>query len=253
MLELKSLKFSYNSLPFIRDISFRLKPGEILGLLGPNGSGKTTILKCLNRILKPREGEIFLDNRNINRLSLRETAAILGYVPQSTHSSFALNVFEMVLLGRKPYVNWKVSEKDRDIAFGMLRTMGLENMSFRIFNELSGGEKQKVLLARALCQEPRVLLLDEPTSNLDLKHQFEILKLVRTLVRERSISVIMAVHDLNLALWFSNRILLLKDGIIYASGRTKEVLNEKNIKEVFGIETIIEKNMEKDYIVPVIG
>jgi iron complex transport system ATP-binding protein len=248
-LKLKDLKFSYNSHPFLEDITLEVDSGEILGLLGPNGSGKTTILKCINKILNPDKGEVFISNRNLKSIGLREMATFLSYVPQSTHSSFALTVFEMVLLGRRPYVRWKISEYDEEIVFKMLKLVKLDSMAFRIFSELSGGEKQKVLLARALCQEPKILLLDEPTSNLDLKHQFEILKLIESMVRDKGLSVVMAIHDLNLALRFSDKIALLKDGRIYAAGDVNKILNEENIKKVFGVETIINNYLGKPYII----
>jgi iron complex transport system ATP-binding protein len=248
-LKLKDLKFSYNSHPFLEDITLKVDSGEILGLLGPNGSGKTTMLKCINKILNPDKGEVFINNRNLKSIGLREMATFLSYVPQSTHSSFALTVFEMVLLGRRPYVRWKVSEYDEEIVFKMLKLVKLDSLAFRIFSELSGGEKQKVLLARALCQEPKILLLDEPTSNLDLKHQFEILKLIEGLVRDKGLSVVMAIHDLNLALRFSDKIALLKEGRIYAAGDVNRILNEENIKKVFGVKTIINNYLGKPYII----
>ena len=249
-LELKGLKFSYGSLPFLENITFKVDSGETLSILGPNGSGKTTVLKCINKILKLDEGGVFLDNRNMNSVGLKEMATFLSYVPQSTHSSFALSVFEMVLMGRKPYVGWNISENDKEIVFRMLKLVRLDDMAFRIFNELSGGEKQKVLIARALCQEPNILLLDEPTSNLDLKHQFEILKLIESLVRNKGLSVVMAIHDLNLALRFSDKIVILKEGRIYAAGDVNNTLNKKNIKEVFGVETVINSYSGKPYIIP---
>lgn len=252
-LIIKDLEFSYNSLPFLKDITLEVNPGEILSILGPNGSGKTTIIKCINKILKPSGGVVFLDDRNISSISLKEMAMFLSYVPQSTHSSFTLTVFDMVLLGRKPYVSWKVSEDDKKIVFEMLKLVKLDGMAFRVFSELSGGEKQKVLIARALCQQPDVLLLDEPTSNLDLKHQFEILKLIESLVRNRSLSAVMAVHDLNLALRFSDKIVILKEGRIYAAGDVCSTLNKENIKEVFGVETIISNYSGKPYIIPLVS
>jgi len=251
-LIIKNLEFSYNSLPFLKDITLEVNPGEILSILGPNGSGKTTIIKCINKILKPSGGVVFLDDRNISSISLKEMAMSLSYVPQSTHSSFTLTVFDMVLLGRKPYVSWKVSEDDKEIVFEMLKLVKLDGMAFRVFSELSGGEKQKVLIARALCQQPDILLLDEPTSNLDLKHQFEILKLIESLVRNRSLSAVMAVHDLNLALRFSDKIVILKEGRIYAAGDACSTLNKKNIKEVFGVETMISNYLGKPYIIPLV-
>ena len=222
----------------------------MLSLVGPNGSGKTTLLKCINRILRPKRGTILVEGRDVSKVELKELARSLGYVPQSAPSSFPLTVFDAVLLGRKPHVNWKLDERDKEIAFGVLRLMELDGMALRLFIELSGGEKQKVLMARALSQEPQILLLDEPTSNLDLKHQLEVLELVINMVKEKGLSAVMAMHDLNLASTFSDRIVMLKDGKIYAAGEPKGVLNSDNIKEVYGIEATVNSNSGRPYIIP---
>ena len=147
-------------------------------------------------------------------------------------------------------MNWRLDERDKEIAFGVLRLMELDGMALRLFNELSGGEKQKVLMARALSQEPQVLLLDEPTSNLDLKHQLEVLEVVINMVKEKGLSAVMAMHDLNLASTFSDRIVMLKDGKIYAAGEPRGVLNSDNIKEVYGIEATVNSNSGRPYIIP---
>jgi iron complex transport system ATP-binding protein len=249
-LEIKGVQFSYGSVPVLEDISLRVRDGEVLSLLGPNGSGKTTLLKCINRILKPKKGTILLEGRDAGNMGLKELARTLGYVPQSAPTAFPLTVFDMVLLGRKPHVNWGLGERDKEIAIEMLKLMELDGMALRMFNELSGGGKQKVIMARALSQEPQVLLLDEPTSNLDLRHQLEVLQLVIDMVKERGLSVIMAIHDLNLASRFSSKIVMLKDGEIRAAGEPREVLNSGNIKEVYGVETAIINDSGRPYIIP---
>ena len=154
-LEVNGVQFSYNSQPLLEDISLNLKEGEVLSLVGPNGSGKTTLLKCINKILHPRRGTILVEGKNVSEVGLRDLAHSLGYVPQSAATSFPLMVFDMILLGRKPHMNWGVGERDRDIVFDMIELLELQDMAFRMFNELSGGEKQKVLMARALAQEPQ--------------------------------------------------------------------------------------------------
>ncbi len=249
-LEIKGVQFSYGSVPVLKDISLGIRDGEVLSLVGPNGSGKTTFLKCINRILKPKRGTILVEGRDVTRVGLKELARSLGYVPQSAPSSFPLTVYDTVLLGRKPHVNWRLGEMDKEVAFGVLRLMELDDMALRLFNELSGGEKQKVLMARALAQEPQVLLLDEPTSNLDLRHQLEVLELVIDMVKERGLSAVMAMHDLNLASRFSDRIVMLKDGKIYAAGEPGEVLNSDNIKKIYGVETTVNSNSGRPYIIP---
>ena len=213
-LEIRGVQFSYGSVPVLKDVGLKVGEGEVLSLTGPNGSGKTTLLKCINRILRPKKGTILLNGEDLRRVGLKELARSLGYVPQGFPSSFSLTVLETVLLGRKPHINWRLNEKDKRVVLDILRLMELDNLSMRMFNELSGGERQKVLIARALAQEPEVLLLDEPTSNLDLRHQLEVLELITNVVRERGLSAVMAIHDLNLASRFSDRIAMLKEGRI---------------------------------------
>jgi iron complex transport system ATP-binding protein len=249
-LEIQGVQFSYGSVSVLEDISLSIEAGEILSLVGPNGSGKTTLLKCINRILKPQRGTILVEGRDVSRVELNELAHSLGYVPQSAPASFPLTVYDTVLLGRKPYVNWKLSERDKEIAFGVLRLMKLDDMALRLFNELSGGEKQKVLMARALSQEPQVLLLDEPTSNLDLRHQLEVLGLIVEMVKGRGLSAVMAMHDLNLASRFSDKIVMLEYGRIYAAGEPSVVLNSDNIKEVYGVETTVNSDSGRPHVIP---
>lgn len=250
-LEIKGVQFGYRSMPVLESVSLSAGEGEVLSLVGPNGSGKTTLLKCINRILKTKKGTVFVAGKDVSKVKAKELARFLGYVPQSTHNSFPLTVFDTVLLGRTPHVSFKVGERDKEIVFSVLTMMGLEEMAFRTFNELSGGEKQRVLLARSLAQEPQVLLLDEPTSNLDLKHQLETLDIIREVVKKKSLLAVMAIHDLNLASRFSDKIAMLKDGGIYAAGKSSEVFNPENIKEVYGVETrVLANDSGKPYIIP---
>ncbi len=249
-LEIKGVQFSYKSTSVLKNISLNVGEGEVLSLVGPNGSGKTTLLKCMNRILKPKKGTIFLEGKDIGKLKARELARFSGYVPQSAHSFFPLTVFDTVLLGRIPHLNFKISDRDKETVFAVLTLMGLEEMAFRTFNELSGGERQKVLVARALSQEPEVLLLDEPTSNLDLRHQLEVLSIIVDLAKGRGLSAVMAIHDLNLASRFSDKIVMLKDGVIYAAGKAREILNSQNIREVYGVDTTINNDSGRPYVIP---
>jgi len=250
-LEIKGVQFGYRSMPVLESVSLSAGEGEVLSLVGPNGSGKTTLLKCINRILKTKKGTVFVAGRDVSKVKVKELARLLGYVPQSTHNSFPLTVFDTVLLGRTPHVSFKVSERDKEIVFSVLTMMGLEEMAFRTFNELSAGEKQRVLLARSLAQEPQVLLLDEPTSNLDLKHQLETLDLISEVVKKKGLSAVMAIHDLNLASRFSDKIAMLKDGGIYAAGESGEVFSPENIREVYGVETrVLANDSGKPYIIP---
>ena len=247
-LEIAGLEFSYDSLPVLKDVGFKLVEGEILTIVGPNASGKTTLLNCINNILEPDKGSILLDSKNLNELSMREIARKIGHVPQGNGESFPTTVFDTVLMGRKPHGGWKPSEKDLKVASETIDKLDLEDIAMRDIGELSGGQKQKVLIARALTQEPDVLLLDEPTSSLDLKHQIEVLDLIQQQT-DNDISVVMTLHDLNLSARYSNKTLMLNDGEIFAAGGG-EVLNAENIKTVFGVEVEVIEGFDQSVIVP---
>lgn len=250
-LEIKGVSFSYGSRPALEDVTMSIEEGEIVSLVGPNGSGKTTLLKCINRILKHQKGTVLVEEKDISKLKLKELAKILSYVPQSVSHSLPSTVFEIVLIGRKPHLDWNVSSRDKEIVLNILSLMGLKEMVLRQSNELSGGEYQKVLIARALAQEPQVLLLDEPTSNLDLKHQLDVLNLITSIVKEKEIAAVMAMHDLNLASRFSDKMIFLKSGKIYDAGKPETVLTAKNIREVYGVEAIVNENAGYLYIIPI--
>jgi len=239
MLKISDLFFDYGSTKVLEGIEARVERRRILGVLGPNGAGKTTLLKCILQILKPARGSILIEDRDTNRMPRKELAKHLGYVPQNMTAKFPMTVFEMVLTGRKPYLSWRPSEHDLRITANILQEMNIEDLAMRDVGELSGGQAQKVLLARALAQEPSYLLLDEPTSNLDLRHQLEVLGMITTLVKSKGIGAMMAMHDLNLAARFSDTILILKEGKVFSMGRPSEVITAKNIREVYGVEVIV--------------
>jgi iron complex transport system ATP-binding protein len=238
-LTINKLSFSYASTPILKDLELAVGLGEMLSIVGPNGSGKSTLLKCINRILKTKQNTILIDNQDTHNLNLKELSKLMGYVPQSSTSTFPFTVFDIVLMGRKPYIHWNIGERDNEIVAEMLDYLGISHLAMRHFNELSGGEQQKVIVARALAQQPRFLLLDEPTSSLDIKHQLEILCMLKSLAQSKERSVIVSMHDLNLASRFSDRMLMLKDGCIYAVGTPEAVLTEKNIEAVYGIKAAV--------------
>ncbi|KUK13814.1 MAG: ABC transporter ATP-binding protein [Synergistetes bacterium] len=238
MLEVRELSYLYGKREVLRDIAFSVGEGESLFILGPNGSGKTTLLKCLNGILKPK-GTVYVNKLSLRELALKDIARIFGYVPQRGEASF-LTVFDAVLLGRRPYLRWRASEEDVRVAEEAIKLLKIEGLAFRRLNELSGGELQLVLIARAFAQEPKYLLLDEPTNNLDVKNQIEVMRLIKDAVRKRGITAIITVHDINLALAYADRVLVLKEGKVYAFGG-KEVINERLLSEVYGISAKIHK------------
>lgn len=216
--------FSYNSSGILDNLNVTVPDAEVLSLVGPNGSGKTTLIKCINRILKTK-GSILFEGREIQDMNQQEIARLIGYVPQSSPTPLATMVFDAVLMGRRPHIGWRIKASDLDKLADMLEQLHLQDLAMNDFSQLSGG--QKVLIARALVQEPAVLLLDEPTSNLDMKHQLDMLETKSSLVKERGISAIMAIHDLNLAVRFSDKLVMLKKGKVYAAGSPSELLSEK--------------------------
>jgi len=248
-ITIKGLTFSYKSSKILDELDLLVGDSEVLSLVGPNGSGKTTLIKCIDRILTPM-GSILLDDREIERLSRQEIARMIGYVPQSSSTPLATTVFDTVLMGRRPHISWRVSDYDLDQVADILELLHLDHLAMRDFSQLSGGQKQKVLIARALAQEPEVLLLDEPTSSLDMRHQLEVMETISSLVKEKRISAVMAIHDLNLASRFSDKLVMLKGGKVYAAGSPDELINEGNISRIYGIEAVVMRSLDKPCIVP---
>jgi iron complex transport system ATP-binding protein len=246
---IKDLSFNYRSSQILDGLNLMVKDSEMLGLVGPNGSGKTTLIKCIDRILKPK-GSILLDEASLSSMSQQEIARNIGYVPQSSSAPLATTVFDTVLMGRRPHITWRVSDSDLDKVADILELLHLEDLAMRDFSQLSGGQKQKVLIARALCQEPSVLLLDEPTSNLDIKHQLEVMETIRDLVHKRKISAVLAIHDLNMALMFVDKMAVLKDGKIHSAGEPSAILSPETIRTVYSVEAMVMNHLDRPYIVP---
>ena len=238
-VSVNNLYFGYSEVNVLNDICLTVNDGDFISILGPNGSGKSTLIKCINRILKVKHGEIFLDDRNVKSLDARQLARLVSYVPQHTNNKNTSTVYEILEMGRCPYINWRLKEADREAVDKVIEDFRLQKFVKKPFSELSGGEQQKIKIARALVQEPQVLLLDEPTNNLDLKHQVEVLSLLSDIVKTRGITAIMAIHDLNLAARFSLSVMLLSNGRIVDSGKPVDVINEQNIKKVYGVDVEI--------------
>lgn len=223
----------------LRGLDLEVGDGTVLGLLGPNGSGKSTLIKCVARILSKFHGEVEIDGQAISSMSQRQLARLVAYVPQSGESPFPQRVFDVVLLGRTPYTSFKPTARDRRKVAEVLQRLRLDHLAFQMYTELSGGQRQAVLLARALVQEPRILLLDEPTTFLDLRHQLEALLVIRQLVRERKMSALLAIHDLNLATRFTDKVAVLREGQVAAEGEAGSVLTEELIREVYSVHSVI--------------
>jgi iron complex transport system ATP-binding protein len=242
-LKVNKLSFNYNGFSALKDVELEVGLGEFLCIVGPNGSGKSTLLKCINRILKTAQNTVLITGEDTSKMALRDLCKVMGYVPQSSSSTFPFTVFDIVLMGRRPYIQWSLGDKDKEIVAETLDYLGIGNLAMRPFNELSGGEQQKVIIARALTQQPQLMLLDEPTSSLDIKHQLEILCILRGLAQTRHCSVVVAMHDLNLASRFSDRMIMLKQGQIFAVGTPESVLTEENIASVYGIKARVTKSV----------
>lgn len=247
---IEDVHFSYSARPVLCGVTARIARGEVLGLLGPNGAGKSTLLRCMDRVLTPTRGAVLVDGRKVANLPLRELAKLIAYVPQDAAHAFPHRVFELVLLGRRAKVGLRPREQDLKAVRESLSWFDLEELAWRNVNELSGGERQRVMLARALAAEPRVLLLDEPTSSLDLRHQLGVLATLRELAQHRQITTVMAMHDINLAARFCDRLILLKCGAIHALGSPSEVLTPQNIRDVYGINAVVSWHGGSPYVIP---
>lgn len=251
-LNVANVEFSYSSMPVLTDVCLELAQSEILGVVGPNGAGKSTLIRCIDRILKPQRGSILLDGTEMRNMGMRETAQKLGYIPQSASQVFPATVFDTILMGRSPHVGWRSNEQDNEKVLDVLHLLNIEDLAMRDINETSGGQQQRVFIARALAQEPDILLLDEPTSNLDIQHQLEVMEIVKYLVVKKGISAIMAVHDLNLASRYTDRVIIMKGGRIVDAGSPPDVLTPENIRSVYGVEAeVINGNGGMPYIIPI--
>ncbi len=248
ILEVGGVSFAYKSSNVLNDLSFSVEEGEVLALLGPNGVGKTTLIKCINRILTPEAGSVLVDGVEVSRMNRNETAKNLGYVAQRGDTS-RTTVFDSVLLGRRPHIDYTVTERDLTITERVINLVGLEDKALKYVDEMSGGEYQIVQIARALVQQPKVMLLDEPTSNLDLSNQYKIMQLISNVIRNNGMGAVVTMHDLNLAIRHSDKFILMKDGkICFAGGH--EALTEENISEVYGLEVCVEKIRGIPVVVP---
>jgi len=242
LLQVQDLSFSWPGRTVLDDLNFNVESNQLVAVLGVNGAGKTTLLKCINRILSPSAGSINLRSKDVLEMTIMDVAKNVAYVPQSVGTNFPMNVFDVVLLGRRPHLQWFVGEEDRDKVSECLHFLDIDEFAFRRYDQLSGGERQRVVLAKALAQEPHLFLLDEPTSDLDLKHQITTMEKIRSVINDQSrpSSAIIAIHDIDIAAQFSDKIMLLHEGKIRAYGPPKEVLTPELIAEVFGVEAEIQ-------------
>jgi iron complex transport system ATP-binding protein len=248
ILSVSGVCFNYSSHAVLREVNFTVEKGDCLAILGTNGVGKSTLLKCINKILKPQRGVILVQKDEVHKLTRLEVARKIGYVSQR-HENSRFTVFDAVLLGRKPHIKWNVRPEDLAIVNRILKLMEFEAYALRYIDELSGGELQKVVIARALAQEPEMLLLDEPTSSLDLRNQLEVLKIIKDVIRNQQMAAIVTMHDLNLALRFADKFMFLKEGSVFAAGGL-EVMTPENIERVYSVPVAVERLQSIPVIVP---
>jgi len=244
VIEAREIKYRYSTDWVLNDLSLTVEQGEIAGIIGPNGSGKTTILKLMSKVLRPEAGNVWLMSKNIASMKQREIAKLVAVVPQGTSIAFPFTVREIVLMGRSPHLGLLQMERESDmrIADNAMALTDTLDFADRSIDELSGGERQRVIIARALAQEPKVMLLDEPTSYLDINHQVEIFDLIKRLNSERDLTVVIVSHDLNMAAEYCDRLILLKNGRVYKDGSPREVITEADIREVYEANVVVSDN-----------
>jgi len=243
-IKIQGVAFDYEGVDALSSVTFDIERGRFTGIIGPNGSGKTTLLKCIAGVLAPEKGSVLIEGVDVKGMQRREIARTVGVVPQSAPMDFSFTVRDVVMMGRTPHIDRFSTESKEDAAIAeqAMADTGVANLAERTFDGLSGGEMQRVVIARALAQRPRILLLDEPTLHLDISAQYQILELVRRLNKGRGITVVAVLHDLNLASQYSDGIVLMSGGRVAAIGRTEDVLTPANVRESYGIEVLIERH-----------
>lgn len=256
MMDIKGLSFSYREKPVLTDVEFEVRKGEILGILGPNGCGKTTLLKLLNRNLHPQNGNVLMEGTDLGDISKKKIARHVAVVPQSNEIRFAFSVRDIVSMGRMPFQDsfQGESSEDRRIVEEAMQKTNITEFADRLISTMSGGERQRAIIARALAQRPEILLLDEPTLHLDINHQFEVLDLVKRLSAEEGLTVVIVSHDLPMVVKYCDRMMLIHDHKVFAMGTPQEVLTKENMRTVFNIDAVLEYDETlKDISVKIIG
>ena len=243
-VDVKNLSHSYGDLPVLKNLTFSVQKGDFFIIIGPNGSGKTTLMRSLAGILKPPSGHLEILGRPMDQYTRKSLARTLAFVPQTIPVDFPFTVAEIVLMGRSPYLGMLglEQEKDLEIARQAIAFTGLEHLTDRKLDQLSGGEQQQVFIARAICQQPQVILLDEPTAALDLAHQVRLMDLMEKLKQEKEVTVVMVSHDVNLAAMYGDRLLLINEGQIVCQGFPDEVLTFQILEDVYGCTLLIDES-----------
>lgn len=232
-------KYKPKSNPIIDGLNLKIDSPQLVSIIGPNGAGKSTLIHCMNKILQPTGGCVMVNGEEIESITIKEMAQISSYVPYTSTDSFPLSVTDTIMMGRHPHSKWGSLDEDLKKVHEVMQIMGIEDLAESMFNELSAGQHQKVMLARGLVQEPRILFLDEPTSNLDIKYQLEITRLLKKLSREKGMLVVMISHDLNIASRYSDNVIVLHNRGVYDVGRPEKVMTADMLRTVYGVEAEI--------------
>ncbi len=249
-LSVNNLNFSFPRRDVLKGISLEVDSPGIIGLIGENGSGKSTLIRCLCGLNTIGDNSVLYDGRDLNHTAIRKRAYQFAYVPQRTLYNPEMVVYDYLIMGRKPFFQWKAEQKDLEIVDHVIRIFRLDTYAFRRMGSLSGGEMQKILIARSFVQDTPVIYLDEPTNNLDIRYQLELMHLLRERSRQAGTIILMAVHDLNLAYRFCDRLCLMHEGRIFAEGVPEEVLTEENLSEAMGVRCSLEQGDNHRFIYP---
>ena len=248
IIDIEDISFAYQSDAVLDDITLHIERGVLTSIIGPNGVGKSTLLYCMNRLIEPQSGTVLIDGKEIGDYKLKDLAKEVGFVPYSSKDGFPLAVIDTVVMGCHPYSKVGSYKNDIRAAHSILEMLGIEHLAFRPFSELSAGQRQKVMLARGIVQKPKILLLDEPTANLDVRHQMEVTRILEELSRNEDMAVVMVSHDLNIASKYSNQMIMMHDGRIFSAGAPSEVITTNNLRIVYGVDADVINHRSRPYV-----
>lgn len=250
-LKVENLSYSYSKLGtnIIHDINLEIEEPGLYCVIGPNGVGKSTMIKCINKIYRPKTGNVYINGKNIKDMKLKEIASHIGYVPVSTQDVFSMPVIDAILLGRQTKGKWKTTEEDLDIANRVMKMFGIQDLAMSNFNQLSAGQHQKVSICRGLVQEPEMLILDEPTANLDVQHQVYVAELLRAMAIQENMIVLMISHDLNITAKYAHKVIVMESGTITGFGTPEDTITEELVKRIYNVDCEIEYHEGKPHVV----